>query len=125
LDAPVLDLLVLFFGIGLPRHFNESAIDNQSALHGEAVCIKHFVETVEKFTLLSEVLDVFREQPNRFCIGNSIGKMGQTKKDPKGNAVADLLFDSFIGKIIDGFEHEDFEHQDDIEGGASTPGRGL
>jgi len=27
--------------------------------------------------------------------------MGQTKKDAKGNAVADLLFDSFIGKIID------------------------
>ena len=48
--------------------------------------------------------------------------MGQTKKDAKGNAVADLLFDSFIGKIINGFEDEDFEHQDFIEGGASTLG---
>jgi len=64
---------------------------------------------------------VFGKEPDRFGIGNdvAVGK-AESEKDAKGNTVTDQEFGIVVGEVIEFFEYEDFEHEDNIEGRSSA-----
>jgi len=116
-----LDLFVLFFCVAQTWDLDERAIDDDAAFRREALSVKLFVETVEQLLLQTEIFELFRERPDRLGIRNGVGK-GQAEEVAKGYSVTNLKFCLIVGKVVQGFQYENLEHKEHVEGGPTRVG---
>ena len=76
-NLAALDLFILRFCITLFRHFDDSPIDDQAAVDGEALPVKFFAEAVKQLSFECKIFKLFGKEPDRFRIGKHGGKNKQ------------------------------------------------
>jgi len=65
-----------------------------------------------------------RKGPDCLGVRNRVGN-GQVEEVVEGNSVTNLEFGLVVGKVVQGFQYENFEHEKDVEGRATGVGESF
>ena len=109
-----LDFGVLFLCVTLLRNFDEAAVDDVTALGGNALADQFLFELLEQFPFEAEFLELFGKEPDCLGVRNMVGER-EFEKLHERDSVADHQLGRFVGKVVKRLENEDFEHENNVE----------
>src|ERR1039457_1021821 len=106
--------LVLFAAITLLRDRHDRGINHLAATCNVALRLQMPAKALEQLLNQPSLPQRLTEQPQRRAVGNAILN-AKPQKPCERHAVAHLILDLFVGKIVERLQHQHPKHHDDID----------
>src|SRR5450759_1608100 len=106
--------LILFAAITLLRDRHDRGINHLAATCNVALRLQMPAKALEQLLNQPSLPQRLTEQPQRRAVGNAILN-AKPQKPCERHAVAHLILDLFVGKIVERLQHQHPKHHDDID----------